>query len=277
MATKAWLVLLAMLLPVAGCATAATPSPLVVPTAAGTVLGVTPARDGQAARRAGPLNAADRDLLVKVRLAGLWEMPAGRQAEERAASQRVKEVGSLIMNEHATLDEAVRATATQLGVELPDQPNADQQRWLGELNAASGAQWDQIFANRLRAAHGAVFSVIAQVRAGTRNSVMRSFADTTNRAVLRHMGYLESTGLVDHEALPEAPPPAPAKTAAAAAAAVAPEGLSGADVLIVLLLSMIAVVITLGLLWVGRNRPPRGGHRRRRPNDPLGELFADRP
>jgi putative membrane protein len=162
----------------------------------------------------GPLGPADRDLLVKVRLAGLWEAPAGQMAQTKAKSERVKEVGHHLATDHIALDEQVRTTAAKLKVELPDQPNADQQGWLKEMSGSEGAEFDQIFADRLRAAHGKVFAVIAQVRAGTRNDVIRAFAQVGNAVVMKHMTLLESTGLVNFEGLPT--PPAPAVAAPAA-------------------------------------------------------------
>ena len=42
----------------------------------------------------GPLGPADRDLLVKVRLAGLWEAPTGQQADQQASTAQVREVGA---------------------------------------------------------------------------------------------------------------------------------------------------------------------------------------
>ncbi|MEV1170288.1 DUF4142 domain-containing protein [Nonomuraea sp. NPDC049784] len=164
----------------------------------------------------GPLTAADRDLLIKVRQAGLWEMPAGQYAETRAESQRVKEVGRLIMQDHIKLDLLTRQTAKKLGVALPDEPNADQQSWLAQLAAESGPAFDKDFANLLRAAHGKVFTVVAGVRAGTRNSEIRKFAQEGINFVMRHMTLLESTGLVDHNQLPEPPTPSPAPPVAMA-------------------------------------------------------------
>lgn len=162
----------------------------------------------------GPLTAADRDLLVKVRQAGLWEMPAGEYARTRAASERVKQVGQQIMEEHGRLDLMTRQTAKKLGVALPDEPNADQQSWMAQLAAESGPAFDKDYANLLRAAHGKVFSTLALVRAGTRNSEIRKFAQEGINFVMRHMTYLESTGMVDHTELPEAPTPSPAPSLA---------------------------------------------------------------
>ncbi|WP_192785074.1 hypothetical protein [Nonomuraea angiospora] len=102
---------------------------------------IDPAATAATQTSSGPLTAADRDLLIKVRQAGLWEMPVGEYAE----SQRAKEVGRQIMNEHAKLDLMTRQTAKKLGVALPGD-----------------------------------------------------------------MTYPESTGLVDHDQLPEPPTPSPA-------------------------------------------------------------------
>ncbi|MGH3983593.1 MAG: DUF4142 domain-containing protein [Pseudonocardiaceae bacterium] len=173
----------------------------------------------------GPLGPADRDLLIKVRQAGLWEGPAGQQAQQRGSSARVREVGWLIAAEHADLDAQVREVSAQLGVALPNQPTDQQRGWIGEIASQPVSDFDRTFVQRLRAAHGKVLPTIAQVRAGTRNDLVRRFATTSAQFVTRHHEYLESTRLVDYSALPEAPDPTTAPLAAAAppaAAAAAP-------------------------------------------------------
>ncbi|MFI5805852.1 DUF4142 domain-containing protein [Streptomyces sp. NPDC051561] len=149
----------------------------------------------------GPLSAADRDLLVKVRLAGLWELPAGQQAIERAPSQSVKAAGDHLVVGHTDLDARARTVAAQLGIELPNQPTEEQQGWLRQLTASSGPTYERLFANLLRRAHGKVFAVIAQVRNSTRNALIRQLADASNQTVLDHITMLEATGLVDFDAI----------------------------------------------------------------------------
>jgi predicted outer membrane protein len=164
----------------------------------------------------GPLGPADRDLLVKVRQAGLWEMPAGDYAQTRAESARVKQVGAELREDHKKLDVIVQQVAKKLGVALPDEPSPEQQRWLAILAAESGPAFDRDYANLLRAAHGKVFSVIAGVRAGTRNDEIRKFASQSNTVVMKHMTLLESIGLVHYHELPEPPTPSPAPPVAMA-------------------------------------------------------------
>lgn len=155
----------------------------------------------------GPLGPADRDLLVKVRQAGLWEIPVGQQAQDVGQSPIVREVGGLLAEDHIELDERVRDVAAQLDVVLPSEPNPKQQRWMSDLSDMQGEEYDIAFANLLREAHGGVFESLAEVRAGTRNELIRSFASHGIVVVMRHMSHLERTGLVEYEGLPEPLPP----------------------------------------------------------------------
>ncbi|MEV0221589.1 DUF4142 domain-containing protein [Streptomyces sp. NPDC050704] len=151
--------------------------------------------------RFGPLSALDREFVTKVRLAGLWELPAGQQAEQRGTTKAVHTAGEHLVEGHTFLDERVRDVAARLGLELPNQPTEQQQGWLDTLSAARGGEYDVKFANILRQAHGKVFGLVAEIRANTRNSLVRDLADDANTTVLDHIKVLEATGLVDFEAL----------------------------------------------------------------------------
>jgi predicted outer membrane protein len=209
----------------------------------------------------GPITAQDKDLLVKVRLAGLWEMPMGEEAQTRAASRRVKEVGQQLASDHEFLDERVVRLASQMGVELPSEANADQQSWMAEMRSRTGAAFDDSFANRLRAAHGAIFPVVGTVRANTRNEAIRQFAQICNQIVLKHMTLLESTNAVTEAGLSKpvaAGAPNPADRAAVAADPVRAARVVPTDnpsPLVVLLICLAGVVVTIGVLRLLR---PRG-------------------
>ncbi|MGW7549380.1 DUF4142 domain-containing protein [Streptomyces sp. NPDC054770] len=149
----------------------------------------------------GPLSAQDRDFIVKVRLAGLWELPAGEMAEQKGTTAAVRTAGQHLVDGHTSLDAHVRTVATQLGVPIPNGPNAQQQQWLATLSAAQGQDFDREFANIVRLAHGRVFSVVAQVRAATQNTLVRDLADDANSTVLDHIKVLEATGYVDFATL----------------------------------------------------------------------------
>jgi putative membrane protein len=149
-------------------------------------------------------NEADMVFLEKVKQAGLWEIPTGEKAEKNGLSKRTREVGKLIADDHRVLDDDVTRVAAAFGHPLPSQATLEQKTWTSEILGASGKKLDELFAQRLRFAHGVVYGAIAQVRAFSRNALMRDFAKQCEIFVHRHMSLLESTNEVDMAAMPPA-------------------------------------------------------------------------
>lgn len=201
----------------------------------------------------GVVSAADRDFVIKVRLAGLWEVPAGNMAQEKSNDQRVVAIGKAIAEQHVVLDKLDRDVAKKLNIELPNKPNGDQQGWLNEMRRANSTTFDQIFIDRLRAAHGKIFPAIATIRATTRNDSVRQLAQQTNQFVMTHLTLLESSGIVDYASLPTAPAPQVAgqgpvpvdgQMLAAASSNGSVPGISTTAILLVLAAALVAGVIT---------------------------------
>ena len=244
--SQRWLVgvlamVLTFLLAPAGTARAADGGPVPVPP-----------NTGLTDKGTGAVTAADRDFVVKVRLAGLWEIPAGNMAVEQSEDPRVVNIGRTIAQQHVVLDKLDIAVAKKLGIALPNQPNSDQQGWLNEMkNAKTSEAFNQIYIDRLRAAHGKIFPAIATIRASTRNDSVRKLAQQTNQFVMTHMTLLESSGIVDYGSLPTAPAPAAAggpvpvdNQMLAAAGAGGVPGVNTSVILLVLAGALVAGVIT---------------------------------
>ncbi|MGW1048535.1 DUF4142 domain-containing protein [Streptomyces sp. CG4] len=172
----------------------------------------------------GPLSGQDRDLITAMRLADLWELPAGELAERKGTTAAVRAAGQHLVYGCTSLDDHVRTVATQLGVPLPNEPNAQQNQWLDALGAAQGEEFDRRFAGILRLAHGRVYTLAAQVRAGTQNSLVRDLTDAANATALDHIKAVEATGYVDFAALAKdlaaSPTPVPTPPAVDPSAAV---------------------------------------------------------
>ncbi|MHB9860526.1 DUF4142 domain-containing protein [Streptomyces sp. YIM S03343] len=147
----------------------------------------------------GPLTEGDRDFVVKVRSAGLWEYPVGQLALKKGTSKAVVTAGKHLIDGHAALDTTCRKIAPMLNISIPNQPSAQQQGFVNTLNGDSGKQFDKDFANILRVTHGTIFNSISKIRSTTRNTLVRALADQANATVLDHITVMEQTGLVDFD------------------------------------------------------------------------------
>ncbi|MGQ4383468.1 DUF4142 domain-containing protein [Streptomyces sp. SAS_270] len=149
--------------------------------------------------RYGPLTEADRDFVVKVRSAGLWEYPLGELAMKRGTSAEMKEAGEHLVVGHAGLDDLCRRIAPELNITLPNQATPQQQQFVATVDSKRGTEFDSTAANIMRVTHGQIFPTIAKIRASTQNTMVRHLADLANDTVLDHITVLEKTGLVNYD------------------------------------------------------------------------------
>jgi len=147
----------------------------------------------------GPLTEGDRDFVVKVRAAGLWEYPVGQIGLQKGQSKGVLTASEHLIDGHAALDTTCRKIAPMLNITLPNVASPQQEGFVTQLKAKSGKQFDVTFANILRLTHGSIFNTVAKVRSTTKNSLVRALADQANDTVLDHITVMEKTGLVDFD------------------------------------------------------------------------------
>ncbi|MER6467299.1 DUF4142 domain-containing protein [Streptomyces collinus] len=147
----------------------------------------------------GPLTESDRDFVVKVRAAGLWEYPVGQIGLQKGTSKGVLEASKHLIDGHAALDTTCRKIAPMLNITLPNIASPQQEGFVTQLKGDTGKKFDTDFANILRMTHGAIFNTVAKIRSTTKNSLVRALADQANDTVLDHITVMEKTGLVDFD------------------------------------------------------------------------------
>ncbi|MFE5035952.1 DUF4142 domain-containing protein [Streptomyces sp. NPDC056683] len=147
----------------------------------------------------GPLTESDRDFVVKVRAAGLWEYPVGKIGLQKGTTEAVVIASQHLVDGHSALDATCRKIAPMLNITLPNVASPQQQGFVFTLTADNGEQFDTDFANILRMTHGSIFNTVAKIRSTTKNTLVRALADQANDTVLDHITVMEKTGLVDFE------------------------------------------------------------------------------
>lgn len=150
----------------------------------------------------GPLSAADIKLMTIVRQTSLREITTSQWALQRSANQFVRQAAQTIIDQHIQLQAHDQQIAQMLNVKLPDQPAPDMQVGIDRMRNETGTTFDDDYTNTLRQAHAEAFILIGKVRADTRNTLVRSFAEQAGEFIKTHMQVLEATGDVDFGKLP---------------------------------------------------------------------------
>lgn len=146
---------------------------------------------------AGPVGPSDRAMLVAVRQATLWEVPAVQQAEQVAADPRVRRMSGAMLDKLNILAEQVQTVASRLRVPLPNQPTTQQQMWATDMSGDQGTHYDREMVGYLYESCENTMSTIDKARDETENSDIRSLAQLAAEVVRDHVRYLDGTGLVE--------------------------------------------------------------------------------
>ncbi|MDT0529395.1 DUF4142 domain-containing protein [Micromonospora sp. DSM 115977] len=135
------------------------------------LVGIAPAAAAQAAVQP---SQQDTQYLQAVHQVNLFEITAGDLAQQKGQSQGVKDLGARLKTDHTQLDQTVQQTASQLGVELPSEPTADQQSVIDQLNNASGEEFDRLWVTSELAGHvQAIQATQTEISQGSEQSVVQ--------------------------------------------------------------------------------------------------------
>jgi putative membrane protein len=89
----------------------------------------------------------DRAWLVFAHQTDLAEVAAGDLAAHGGHTESVRNAGRMLVQEHRALDAKLQPLAQQLGVNLPDRPNAQQKAEMQRFRRESGMEFDRTWAH----------------------------------------------------------------------------------------------------------------------------------
>ena len=106
---------------------------------------VGPASIAQASTSHAGVSAQDRTFLRAAHQSNLAEISTGKLADQKGRSAKVRELGRMFIKDHTKLDADLKKVAKNLGVSLPDQPNAEQRALAAKLRKLSGTAFDKAY------------------------------------------------------------------------------------------------------------------------------------
>jgi putative membrane protein len=103
---------------------------------------------GLAQARTPDVTEANRAFVKEAVQGDLAEIQIGKLAQEKGASEKVKQFGQRLESDHSANLEKARALAESLGVTPPSGPNANQKATYDKLSRFSGSRFDRRFAKK---------------------------------------------------------------------------------------------------------------------------------
>jgi putative membrane protein len=134
--------------------------------------------------------SADRTFVQKVGQGGMFEVDAGKLAQEKGVSQDVKDFGANEVKDHTGVNDGLKSVADSMGIAVPEHRNTKFQKMYDSLEAKSGEAFDQAYIQGMIKLHDGDEALFVKESKTSKNPDMQAFAAQSATIVKGHIDVL---------------------------------------------------------------------------------------
>ena len=118
---------------------------------------------------------------------GAAEVKLGQLAQEKGASDTVKDFGKMMVNDHTEAGEQLKSVAAQQNLKLPDGMSKHDQAVYSKLSKLTGEAFDRAYAKEMVSDHRKDIDDFEQEARGGQNQAIKNFAEQTLPTLQKHL------------------------------------------------------------------------------------------
>jgi putative membrane protein len=132
-------------------------------------------------------SAADEKFASEAASGGIAEVKLGQLAQEKAASQKVKEFGQKMVNDHSKAGDELKEVAQKEGLRLPEEMSPQDQATYNRLSRLSGEQFDRAYERAMLTDHEKDVAAFEREASSGKNEALKQFAARTLPTLKEHL------------------------------------------------------------------------------------------
>ncbi|MDQ6639163.1 MAG: DUF4142 domain-containing protein [Pseudomonadota bacterium] len=137
--------------------------------------------------------AADTAFAHKAAIGGLAEVELGKLAQQKGASDQVKQFGSRMVDDHSKANDELKQIASAKSITLPTDLDAKHKNKMAKMQKLSGAQFDRAYMDDMVADHKEDVADFKKESSAGRDNDLKSFAAKTLPTLEDHLKMAQST------------------------------------------------------------------------------------
>jgi putative membrane protein len=122
---------------------------------------------------------------------GVGEVQLGQLAQAKASSPEVKQFAQRMVEDHSKANEQLKATASQLGVAVPNEPSKDARKAYDKLSKLSGPEFDRAYVRDMVKDHKADVKLFRDEAKNGKDPALQQFAQATLPILEDHLRMIE--------------------------------------------------------------------------------------
>ena len=135
---------------------------------------------------------ADRAFVAKVSQGGMFEVQAGRLADQKGSTPDIRDFGAMEAHDHTPVGDKLKAISDREGISFGAELNPDFAGKLARLKSLSGPAFDKVYMEQTSAIHAGDGAAFAKEAAEGGSADFRAFAAETYKIVQRHIGAIHA-------------------------------------------------------------------------------------
>jgi putative membrane protein len=139
---------------------------------------------------AADLSSKDKAFFMKASQGGMTEVEAGKLAQEKGASQDVKDFGAMMVKDHTANNADLMALAKTKDVTVSDKLDSMHQGMIDKLSAMSGAGFDKAYIGDMVKGHTKMLKLMKSEESSN-DADLKDFATKTSDTVQMHLSKAE--------------------------------------------------------------------------------------
>lgn len=139
------------------------------------------------AASATPVSEDDSEFAVEAASGGMMEVQLGQLAQQKAASQRVKDFGAMMVRDHSKANDELKSLAGMKNVTLPPAPGEDHMEHIKKLTEKSGKEFDKDYMDMMVKDHQEDVDAFEKASNNSKDADLKAFASKTLPVLKMHL------------------------------------------------------------------------------------------
>ena len=155
--------------------------------------GYSTSRAASDAKSSKKLSRSDTSFVKEAAEGGMMEVELGKVAADKASSQKVKEFGQRMENDHGKANAELKQLAADKGVDLPTALEGKKKSTVERLSKLSGAEFDREYMRTMVSDHKEDVSKFQSEASKANDRDVKQFASKTLPTLKEHLQLAQST------------------------------------------------------------------------------------
>jgi len=133
------------------------------------------------------LSSSDQTFAKKAAQGGMAEVQLGQLAANKGTSQKVKDFGQRMVDDHSKANDQLKSIAAKDNITLPTDVAPPDKQLMNRLNGLSGADFDKAYMTAMVKDHHTDIALFQREANGGTDSDLKSFAANTLPTLQQHL------------------------------------------------------------------------------------------